>query len=296
MARENIEGTVGRGKPRDRYYRRDPLRALQGMSSLTLEERGAYNVVIDLTYLRGRPPEDNLREMAHEMRVDIRVWRRIRQALISKGRVRIADGAIVDDACLDELDRREAERIALSEAGAEGGRKSAAARKIRRSFPEHPPDVGDSYAGPAADLRQKLSAVYNKNRDLDEARLNHSKVESSIDIYAYAEALDAASATDEDLQEICLKVAGPRLRRGHGLGQSFGVIGYAIRSGCSLAKDILPVIEARTKPDAGRGDIDRWNYFERAWFESRDARLAGAGDPIALAQARAQRRRAKTSQ
>lgn len=291
MDEENVAGTAAPGKLRDRFYRRDPLRALQGMSSLSLEERGAYNVIIDLTYLRGRPPLDDLREMAHEMRVDIRVWRRIRASLISKGRLRIQAGAIVDDACLDELRRREAERRALADAGAEGGRKSAAARKMRGSSAGLPPDVGRTYGEPAANVPVKLAAVRSEIKGLGQARLNQSRVESSIEIEAYTGSTDAADLTDEQLQELCLKVAGPRLRRGHGLDQTYGVIGYVIRSGCSLERDVLPVVAARTKAEAGKGDIDRWNYFERAWFESRDARLAGSGDPIALAEQRQRQRR-----
>jgi len=33
-----------------RWYKRDPNAALEGMAVLTLEERGAYNTVLDLIY------------------------------------------------------------------------------------------------------------------------------------------------------------------------------------------------------------------------------------------------------
>lgn len=44
---------------RENFYRRDPGLALQGMSSMSLEERGVYNTVIDLLYLTWRPLEDD---------------------------------------------------------------------------------------------------------------------------------------------------------------------------------------------------------------------------------------------
>ena len=33
-----------------KWYKRDPNAALTGMASLTLEERGAYNTILDLIY------------------------------------------------------------------------------------------------------------------------------------------------------------------------------------------------------------------------------------------------------
>ena len=35
-----------------KWYKRDPAAALEGMLGLTIEERGAYNALIDLIYAR----------------------------------------------------------------------------------------------------------------------------------------------------------------------------------------------------------------------------------------------------
>ncbi len=70
-----------------KWYKRDPHAALQGMMGLTLDERGAYNTVLDLVYAHdGRLP-DNDREIASWLRVDIKRWRRIRKRLIEKGKL-----------------------------------------------------------------------------------------------------------------------------------------------------------------------------------------------------------------
>ena len=42
-----------------RWYKRDPNAALEGMAVLTLEERGAYNTVLDLIYTHDGSVDDD---------------------------------------------------------------------------------------------------------------------------------------------------------------------------------------------------------------------------------------------
>lgn len=92
-----------------KWYKRDPEKALSGMMGLSLDERGAYNTVLDLIYLRdGKLPDDD-RFLAGYMSVDVRVWRRIKARLIQLEKVRIVDGMIHDDMAdkvVDEALRR----------------------------------------------------------------------------------------------------------------------------------------------------------------------------------------------
>ena len=75
-----------------RWYRRDPDAALNGMAVLTLEERGAYNTILDLIYsLEGNLPDDE-RSVARCMGCDVRVWRRIRARLIELGKLYVHGG------------------------------------------------------------------------------------------------------------------------------------------------------------------------------------------------------------
>src|SRR4051812_37288464 len=107
-----------------KWYKRDPEAALTGMMSLTLEERGAYNTVLDLIYARdGRLPDDD-RFLAGWMRCDIRVWRRLKSRLIQLDKIRIADGFITNLRATSEVD----EALHRVEAASEAGRASAAKR------------------------------------------------------------------------------------------------------------------------------------------------------------------------
>ncbi len=70
-----------------RWYQRDPRAALAGMMELTLEERGAYNTILDLLYIHDGQIEDDDRLIAAWLKVDIRVWRRIRTTLIDRSKL-----------------------------------------------------------------------------------------------------------------------------------------------------------------------------------------------------------------
>lgn len=77
-----------------KWYKRDPDAALQGMFELTLEERGAYNTVLDLIYTRANDLPDDDRWIAGWLRVDVRVWKRIRNRLIDAEKIYIEAGTI----------------------------------------------------------------------------------------------------------------------------------------------------------------------------------------------------------
>src|SRR5580765_3396112 len=73
------------------WYKRDPDAALAGMIGLTMEERGAYNTLIDLLYARnGDVPNDD-RYMARAQQCAPQMWRRVRDRLIAKDKIWIKE-------------------------------------------------------------------------------------------------------------------------------------------------------------------------------------------------------------
>lgn len=79
------------------WYKRNPKDALNGMMKLTLEEKGAYNVVLDMLHLDGGPIEDDERCISRFCGCSIRKWRTVRDRLIALGKiVRTAEGRILD--------------------------------------------------------------------------------------------------------------------------------------------------------------------------------------------------------
>jgi uncharacterized protein YdaU (DUF1376 family) len=108
-----------------RWYKRDPRAALSGMMELTLEERGAYNTVLDLIYIHDGAIEDNLRLIAAWLHVDVRIWKRIRQRLIHSEKLYTHGGSLrnerADQEVLAALDRhRSAAEAGLASASSRG--------------------------------------------------------------------------------------------------------------------------------------------------------------------------------
>lgn len=87
------------------WYKRDPERALSGMLGLRLDQRGAYNTVLDLIYLKANRLPDDDRFIAGWMGVDVRVWRRLKAELIGLGKLRIEDGFVRNERADVEVDR-----------------------------------------------------------------------------------------------------------------------------------------------------------------------------------------------
>lgn len=108
------------------YHKRYHSDALAGMMPLTLEERGAYNTLLDMIYDRGGPLIDNERLLAGYMNCSIRKWRQIRESLLAKRKIAIdRDGCIANRRAQKEIENTTKTHRKLIEAGAKGGRARA---------------------------------------------------------------------------------------------------------------------------------------------------------------------------
>lgn len=114
-----------------RWYKRDPVAALEGMSDLTLEEKGAYNTVLDLIYARDGKVDDDDRFIAGWLRCDVRVWRRIKSTLVDKGKLYLEQGSIRNSRADAEVSRG----LSLVASASEAGKASARSRKVDDNKP-----------------------------------------------------------------------------------------------------------------------------------------------------------------
>lgn len=109
------------------WYKRDPGAFIEGCASgnLTLEEVGAYALLIDEMYRRGRPILDDARHGAAILRCDVRVWYRIRSALLRKGKIYATSGGHLSNVRVEEELKRQYD---MREQKARAGRLSAQLR------------------------------------------------------------------------------------------------------------------------------------------------------------------------
>lgn len=86
-----------------KWYKRDPDAALAGMAELSFEECGAYNRLLDLLYSRdGNVPDDDA-FCAKVFHCRPQVWRRLKAALIAKGKVHETGGKLTANRVENEL-------------------------------------------------------------------------------------------------------------------------------------------------------------------------------------------------
>src|SRR5262245_282787 len=69
-----------------RWYKHDPAAALEGFIGLSAEERGFYITLIDLCYARAPHGFVTDELVVKAMACDPRVWRRVKAALVAKGK------------------------------------------------------------------------------------------------------------------------------------------------------------------------------------------------------------------
>ena len=108
------------------WYKREPAAFLEGCarSNLTLEEVGAYSILIDEMYRGGGPLVDDPRHGCALLRCDPRVWYRLRSALVRKGKIYATSGGHLSNLRVEQELKRQYD---MRETKARAGRASAAA-------------------------------------------------------------------------------------------------------------------------------------------------------------------------
>jgi len=108
-----------------RWYKRCGADFIHGTMMLTLEEKGAYSLCLDLIYDRAGPIPDDARWLAGVCGVSLRKWSAIRERLISLGKLFVEGDKIFNSRAGLELVSSELQARKLAESGAKGGRKRA---------------------------------------------------------------------------------------------------------------------------------------------------------------------------
>jgi uncharacterized protein YdaU (DUF1376 family) len=108
-----------------RWYKRCGADFIHGTMSLTLEEKGAYSLCLDLIYDRGAAIPDDARWLSGVCGVSIRKWNALRERLIETGKIYAANGLLSNARADLEMVSAELQRRNQAESGAKGGRKRA---------------------------------------------------------------------------------------------------------------------------------------------------------------------------
>jgi hypothetical protein len=122
-------------------YLRFPNNFFMGTRMLTLEERGAFNDLLDLYLARDGDLPDHPRQRAYDLAIDQRIWSRIRKQLIEAGKIEIKDGIILPTGGDKTLARCLARSLAAADAANRRWRKNGAKVPILNETPDAEADA-----------------------------------------------------------------------------------------------------------------------------------------------------------
>lgn len=114
------------------FYKRYTGDRLMGTRDLNLEERAAYDDLLDMMYDRGQPIPDEPRWIAGFIGVSTRKWSTLRESLIAAGKIIVRGERLSNRRFERELALEEAEESAAVTWGRMGGRKRAALDRAAR--------------------------------------------------------------------------------------------------------------------------------------------------------------------
>ena len=296
-------------RPYFKLYGRD---FRDGVRPLTLEEVGAYTLLLTLIYDAGGPILDDSEAIRRHLGCDRRVWERLRARLIATGKLTADEGRLSNDRAEREI--ADGARISeiRSSAGRVGGEISGQARlksgqspgKVRAKSGQSPADFsvlarkkplkhndcGEAIASKAEPYSEDISSTApngaaERSRRRDAALLPNDGIAPAEKFAtrppgpgpqpASPQGPPQAPGQRSQIVEACLAAAGPGLAdpaKTPSLHLTAPRIAAAIAAGCDLESDILPVIRARTAK-ARASPIAVWGYFEPAWLDARNERL-----------------------
>ncbi len=139
------------------YHKRYHSDALSGFMALNLEERGAYQTLLDMMYDHGGPILDNERLLAGYMQVSVRKWRSLRETLLAKGKIYTSEDGLIGN---ERVDLEIKKYLKTSRKHAENGLKGA------RKKAENAKKPNENNEGDEAGLEQN-SGLYQKPEAID---------------------------------------------------------------------------------------------------------------------------------
>lgn len=107
---------------KNQWYKHYPLDFYHGTEDLSIEEIGAYQLMLNLIYARQGPVADNDKFIAGHMRVSSRKWRAFRKRLLETGKLFLEDGKLMNVRAQTELENSAKAARRQREHGAKGAR------------------------------------------------------------------------------------------------------------------------------------------------------------------------------
>lgn len=256
------------------WHKRYHSDALTGFQGLTLEERGAYQTLLDLMYDRQEPliddTDDRMRLIAGYLGVGLRKYRSVTASLLQKGKIfRRSDGRLSNKRFEKETKNKTKTSEKRAESGKLGGEKKAENRKKTNENND--------------ELYQELeqnSSLYQR------PEVRSQRLESKTTDSAASSPRDESAAAARDATEIgkrCLNAMGIDHRDPTWAGNYSWVMQW-LANGFDVERDIIPTIQRvmARRNEREQGLPGSLNFFTKAIAEAYRSRLEGAANVVQL--------------
>jgi len=155
------------------WYKRYPGDFIAGTALMSLEQKGAYSMILDLIYVRGGPIPDSPQEIARQCGCSTRKWKQIRDDLIGMGKIYENEGHLSNGRADRELPLNEKEAEKLSENGVKGGEKT----KKKSDKNEKENDENKTVSKENNDIEEKGLSILGKHTHADQIPDARSHIE-----------------------------------------------------------------------------------------------------------------------
>lgn len=265
------------------YFKFYPSDFLAGTADMTAEERGVYITALAVMYDRmGGMPFDE-RRGAPLIRVDIRIYRRVRDKLIEMGKF-FRDGDVIRNT---RVEKEITDYIIEFRRRSEAAKKREAERRLHRTSGELPANFRQTSSELPAEVPEKSGELETKKsiKTTDAApQPDHIPEARSQKPEVRKERIEAASPRTaalpvSDLQQLQDRLLDACNGALDNPANCLGLLNLAIpqmwlAEGADLELDVLPTLRAIGQRDHGKR-IKAWNYFTAAVAQTKAARLAG---------------------
>jgi len=209
------------GRP---WYKRYGADFISGTLGLSLEEKGAYSIILDLMYDRGGGIPDDARYIAGVCGCSVRKWNSIREKLLAGGKITISGGLISNSRAEKEIENAAKNADERAESGRKGGIK-----------------------------RAQNATTSNENNGMAQAKLKHTrafqKPEARVDIPSGDKSPSGPSSVDGKSMEVEVFRFGKSV-----LGKNAGGVIVNLRKACdyddAYALDLLRQASEKHEPMA----------------------------------------------
>jgi uncharacterized protein YdaU (DUF1376 family) len=116
------------------FYKRYPSDFIAGTIGMTLEEKGAYSLVLDLIYDRQGPIPDDAKHIAGILGCSVRKWGALRDELIKRGKLIELEGTLDNKRAASEIADARQRSEKFAENGRKGGYNSAENRRTSSKY------------------------------------------------------------------------------------------------------------------------------------------------------------------